>query len=368
MNAEQIIGVGIEVVGTSVTTTGLNLMKLSMKEQSQTRSRDSFCSKLCAHWKWWGAFTVFIMGQLLESLALYFSTQTVMATASNFAFVANAICAYTLFGEKITTTDLLGSLCMVLGTVVVLFSAPTLEKEHYKIDELRSLMAETGFLIALTLQLCAALLAFVYVSCVPRRPSNSGGGLPAIAYGVMSACMASITITFSKIILLLVQTTIESPNDNQFVDVAPWLYLILWAVFQVLTIVSLNEGLRQYDALMVIPVYTVGRTLLVVVSGLSLYQLWDRFTSLKGLSFALGMVTCIVSVLSLDAERQRDQREQEVMRTWNVVYDDDEDPPFEDENSNEQKDSFGMESFKKNLGSPTDSPHLPGGFANGDTR
>eukprot|EP00466_Bigelowiella_natans_P003884 jgi/Bigna1/86841/estExt_fgenesh1_pg.C_140126 len=355
MDPNQAIGVLIELLGTSVTTLGLNLMKLSSSPATSSSQRNTeegemaapssgsdppHSNELTEVWKslpcasgkgcWWGAFLVFVVGQLLESLALYFCTQTVMATASNFAFVANALSAYVLFNEKFTRSDLMGTACMVMGTVVVLISAPSLDSNQvYDVGHLSQLITQIGFVLAFSFQIGCAFVSLLYIVASSYYPSLTGYGrsnTPGIMFGLMSACMASLTITLSKVVLLIVQTTITSPsNSDEFEHFGPYGYLMGWGLFQILTITSLNEGLRRHDSLTVVPVYTVARTLLVVVSGMSLYQLWARLSILKGVCFALGMITCVISVLSLDAEKQRAAQDREITTYWNVAYDDDDD-------------------------------------------
>ncbi|GAB5368867.1 hypothetical protein AAMO2058_001356600 [Amorphochlora amoebiformis] len=317
MAYQQIYGVAIEVVGTSVTTFGLNLMKLSTIR--------SFQGGAFGECRWWGAFMLFVLGQILESLALYFCTQTVMATASNFAFVANAVGAWWLFGEKFTITDFFGTFCMIVGTIVVLLSAPEISgSERFTIRQIQHLMTYPGFVSCVTLQLVLILGTANFI-VYKRRAARVGQDMTVVAVssGVLSACLASMTITFSKMILLLLQAAINKKNFQQFLTFGPWLYIGVWGLFQILTVISLNDGMKRHDSLLVVPIYTSLRTLLVVLTGLSLYQLWGKFSRVGGGCFALGLFTCILSVIALHTERQREHQQREITKYWNIAYEED---------------------------------------------
>ena len=99
--------------------------------------------------------------------------------------------------------------------------------------------------------------------------------------------LGSISITLSKVSVLLVRTSVE--GSNQFGDVFAWLFVGCFISCAVLNLKVLNEGLAQFEAMLVIPIYYVVSTLLTMLAGELLYRTYLDFTRTGAASFASGV-------------------------------------------------------------------------------
>ena len=97
--------------------------------------------------------------------------------------------------------------------------------------------------------------------------------------------------------MLLVRTSIE--GSNQFGDVFAWLFVGCFIGCAVLNLKVLNEGLAQFEAMLVIPIYYVVSTLLTMLAGELLYRTYRDFTRAGAASFAAGVSLSLYGVYLL---------------------------------------------------------------------
>ena len=82
---------------------------------------------------WWVAFAFYVIGVVLDFLALAFIPSTVSLPIGSFGIVVSAICSHFLLFERFTITDLIGTIMIVTGAwFCVVFT--TKEVETLTID------------------------------------------------------------------------------------------------------------------------------------------------------------------------------------------------------------------------------------------
>ena len=89
---DQVLGALIELVGATICIIGLNLQRWAalsiMKLQEEGRDV-SGCGAKCGGWRWLLAMTVFMGGQIVQTVAYAFGTQTLVSAVSNVSLVVN---------------------------------------------------------------------------------------------------------------------------------------------------------------------------------------------------------------------------------------------------------------------------------------
>ena len=323
MADQQLKGAVLEFFGASLAIVGLNAQKWAAdgdkKDDGPKKADDGGGGGgggRCCGWRWALAISLFVAGQVIQTAAFAFGSQSLVAAMSNLSLVTNAVVAHFWFHEPFHLAprpaatrgpgllplfigwDLGAVALVVAGTVVTgLFSTPPPPGDP-TIGQLRLLFSAPPYLCCLALSLAAALLPLrwlrseagrVELVTLPRRCGS--------LYALSAASFAAVSITLSKVSVLLLKRTAQ--GQNQFTDGAAFAFVAGFVVLAVVNLRVLNEGLSKFDASFVIPVYYVSSTLLTIVSGELLYgtyvQLWRQLWP-KGLAFAAGLALSLFGV------------------------------------------------------------------------
>ena len=93
---QQLTGVVLELVGTTLSVVGLNLQKWSFLDRGDG---GVLCCGLQLGWRWLLGFVVFAAGQVTEMAALSYADQSLLTTLTSLSLVTNAVIAHIFFGE-----------------------------------------------------------------------------------------------------------------------------------------------------------------------------------------------------------------------------------------------------------------------------
>ena len=330
MADQQVKGAVIEFFGASLAIVGLNAQKWAADGDSQAKKQDDSngvvvddggvgCSLCGCSWRWLLAISLFVTGQVVQTAAFAFGSQSLVAAVSNLSLVTNAVVAHFWFHEPFSLRprpiavrgsgalalfvgwDLGAVMLVVVGTVVTGINATPPPPADPSVAQLRALFLAPPYLTCLALSLAAALMPLSWLR------SNAGAvelaTLPrhyGSLYALSAAAFASVSITLSKISVLLLKLTLQGANQFRGANAASsWAFTAGFILFAVVNLRVLNEGLGKFDASFVIPIYYVMSTLLTIVSGEVLYQtyveLWQHFWP-KGTLFGAGLVLSLVGV------------------------------------------------------------------------
>ncbi|TFL05818.1 hypothetical protein BDV98DRAFT_560682 [Pterulicium gracile] len=311
-----IIGLAIILLASVLNAAGLNITKLDHVRTSaipKSARRKDWQRPL-----WLLGMVLYILSQLIGStLALEYMRAEYVAPLGSSSLVFNFLFARFLVGTPVTSTDIYGTIVVILGVIgIVAFgSINSGLATETDVNHLTSLWRRGGWLafffassfivvssIVFVSTLDAVLTSRSDLSSVPfasmrvragRENASPGAeqkgffkklmrgyknfiiGLGenieswtgaqddrtlAWALGIGWACigggLAGGTLVFAKATVKLVSGSVSHENPgNQFGHVAPIFTIILLALTAVLQIICLNRGLKVYDSTLVVPVF-----------------------------------------------------------------------------------------------------------------
>ncbi|KAJ4483354.1 hypothetical protein J3R30DRAFT_3698167 [Lentinula aciculospora] len=310
-----IIGLAIVLLASILNAAGLNLTKLDHVRTSAipkaSRRRD-WLRPL-----WLLGMVLYILSQLIGStLALEYMRAEYVAPLGSTSLVFNFLFARFLVGTPVTSTDIYGTIIVVLGVIgIVAFgSINSGLAAETDVDHLTYLWRRGGWLaffffmsfalillLISTSKLDAILSARSEISAIPlsatrssTAPSNRKENTVIVvarnirmAYiyvmmklgdfleqwnavkddktiawslGIAWACagggLAGGTLVFAKATVKLLSGSLSHENPgNQFGHAAPIFTIILLACTAILQIICLNRGLKVFDSTLVVPVF-----------------------------------------------------------------------------------------------------------------
>ena len=109
------------------------------------------------------AWTIFVLGNLLNFVSFSYASQTVLSSIGSVQFIANVIFIYILFKVSPTKQQLFGTLCVVIGNICIVLVA---NKSTYQVNskELIQLFAENEYIAYLISILCLSII--IQVCCI----------------------------------------------------------------------------------------------------------------------------------------------------------------------------------------------------------
>ncbi|KAI9442358.1 hypothetical protein H4582DRAFT_2096336 [Lactarius indigo] len=305
-----IIGLSIIILASVLNAAGLNLTKLDHVRSSAVPK--SARKKDWLRPLWLLGMLLYILSQLIGStLALEYMRAEYVAPLGSTSLIFNFLFARFLVGTPVTSTDIYGTIVVILGVVgIVAFgSINTGLSEESSAAHLAALWGRVGWLgYFLTMSLSLALLyifttqldlvlssrsdlsAQPFAGMSARMTKAPSGGLLVRLKGLWSwsmiwiaekledwtagkddkviawtlgigwACagggLAGECLVFAKAAVKLISGSLSHENTgNQLGHAAPIVTFVFLAITAVLQIVCLNRGLEIYDSTLVVPVF-----------------------------------------------------------------------------------------------------------------
>lgn len=293
------IGVIVELLGTTLSVCGLNGQKHALM-----RAEIMTSETMCENWRWAVAFCVFVLGQITEVVAQAFGTQALVASVSNVSLCTNAMIARFAFREYLSFKDFGAIGVILIGTALASFSAPKLPSgsDDYDVKKLLHLARETAYLIFFCASLVTIAIALLLVLRLPPREKQTSN-VGAYLYAILAATNGSIVVTLSSIFMKLLRNTWD--GNDQFGDSDTWFILVGFISCAALNLIFLNKGMKDYESMVMIPLYYTLNTILSVIAGLLYYDTFREFDRVTMPCFVCGTLLSLLGIVVL-AGRERD--------------------------------------------------------------
>ena len=275
-----------------------------------------------------------IMGALCDFASLSFAPQSVVMPVGSLTLVANVFFAHFWLGEKLGTTDIIGTSFIVGGAVLIAVAYGALGKtasEHvfYDADDLVELYHRwVVFFFGITV--LGILGGFFYVMKKAERLVEEGKqkteeymGLLAkvhpISYAAVAGIFGSFSVTFGvfslnfsvrlnspvntnntsstgKAIGELLAATSSDEKGNQFEE--PFMYVFLFCMIVTILMQThyLAHGLEFFDALFIVPVFQCFFIVLSIMGGALYWKEMASFNASQWTLFPIGVLVTLYVV------------------------------------------------------------------------
>ena len=124
-----------------------------------------------------------------------------------------------------------------------------------------------------------------------------GSIVHVICYGGMAGTFGGQSVLFAKSTVELVKSSWT--GGNAFQHFQPYIIVVGMALSLILQITILNEGLRRFDALVMVPVYQAFWILMTTAGGIMYFEEYTSMTKWQKVCFAFGTVTTIYGICIL---------------------------------------------------------------------
>lgn len=302
---------------------------------------------------WLFGFSIYIIGQILNFISLSMIDQPTQSILSSFALFSNLLFAKHYFNENFSKSDLLGLLNISAGAslFVIYF---THKKQNYTIQQLEKHFYQKEMLCLIVFLAAVIGFCMLYVSTfsentlrqLNRLPLISGlltwfmrnsgerghfsSDFSALAYAIIAAIMGGCTVTFSKIVSVILPDLLslyktgskvvdqhgleddavrnekavqELSSETEFTIFSlrfVVVILCIWVFLLVTSVHALNVGLRNSPALVMIPVFYVLSNMTSIFVGTIYFEEYETFESVKATTICLlGLVMTLSGIFML---------------------------------------------------------------------
>ncbi|KND00970.1 uncharacterized protein SPPG_04069 [Spizellomyces punctatus DAOM BR117] len=277
-------------------------------------------------WQWYMGFSMYLICQLFGSVvALGFVSPVILAPLGSASLIFNVIFSRVFLGTRITASDWLGTLLVVVGCAIVSTFGSGVPEERQTIDDLIRLFRRPTFIVYFTIQGVLVLITFLLIKyleyglgalkffvAIRRRSASEttpllyrshsqsdiakvkGDWLGAL-YGMLGGTVASETLLLTKSgVELLIVSIFQT--DNQFRGAFSFCLLAVLCFTVFLQLYSLNRGMHYSLPTMIIPIFYTFYTVLSLFNTLVYLDQFDDYKGPDLVCIAIGVIGIITGV------------------------------------------------------------------------
>ncbi|GMI04960.1 hypothetical protein TrRE_jg4548, partial [Triparma retinervis] len=262
-----------------------------------------------------GAF-LFMIGGVLNFVSFSYAAQSLLASLGSVQFVSNVVFGKFVLGEKVFCRTWLATLVICMGNILIVYYSNRDTKEYtanelleaYTLDYKWYCLAAFVFLIVVQriYNYCGRLI-HAFESKRLAAP-NGYKTSQAICYSLFSAILGTQQMLQAKCLSELLRMTVS--GNNQMLKPFTYAVIFIYIVATVFWLYRMNEALRRYDGLFIIPVLQVFWLVFTIVSGGIYFQEFHHFSQTQMIGFCIGVLVVFYGVyLLMPTEKEEDHHE-----------------------------------------------------------
>jgi hypothetical protein len=253
----------------------------------------------------WGAgLSLIFAGSLGDFAALGFAAQSLAVPVGALTLVANVFFAQYWLGESLGRRDICATLLVTLGVILTaVFGDKSVQ--CYSMDDLASLYLEPMFLgylaLIIPLMIILYILAHRADAVLEKYGPNSiqyraWKRIHPFLYPVLSGFVGAQSVLFAKSIAEMTKLTARGHNQFSYLSVIIAISMLLTIFTQ---IHFYAKGLRNFDAIFVVPVFQSAFIVGAILVGATYFKEFSNFSTLQVIFFPTGIVIVILGVMLL---------------------------------------------------------------------
>ncbi|KAF5140364.1 nucleotide-sugar transporter [Vairimorpha ceranae] len=308
-NSIWLIGAFLSVLGNILINTGVNIQKLSyVKSYFTFRSVSLSTFNI--------GMLIYLIGKISGYLSYIFGDQSLLAALSATGLVSNSILAPLINGEIFTYKDLLAIIFVFTGTSLIIFNTKVSHKS-YSLCELLKLYKKPSIILYFFTIFFLIIFLYCFIRYVETNSSFREDHsvifmsdtiwfdddcftikyLMVLMYIFLSSFIASFTTLSIKSLAEIIDKTIS--GENQFKYFITYVFIIGLCTCTFGQIYWLNQALKRYDALLVVPVFHITWTILSVITAGIYFQEFEHYDWIQFKYFFIGLLIIFIGSLFL---------------------------------------------------------------------
>ncbi|MFS7956475.1 putative magnesium transporter NIPA [Helianthus anomalus] len=303
---EWVIGAIINLFGSIAINFGTNLLKLGHDERDRHAmlgegiDGKTILRPIISFQSWRIGILFFAFGNALNFISFGYAAQSLLAALGSVQFVSNIAFAYFVLSKTVTVKVLVATIFIVLGnTFLVAFGNH--QSPVYTQEQLAEKYSNITFLFyCLFLVVVVVMHHYVYrrgelLLAIPEKELTPYWKLLLpFSFAVVSGAVGSCSVLFAKSLSNLLRLSMSSSYrlDSWFT----YSILVLFLCTAGFWMARLNEGLSQFDAILIVPMLQIAWTFFSICTGFVYFQEYQVFDALRTVMFILGMISVFIGI------------------------------------------------------------------------
>lgn len=303
---EWVIGAFINLFGSIAINFGTNLLKLGHDEREKHAvlgegiNGKTILRPIISFQSWRIGILFFAFGNALNFISFGYAAQSLLAALGSVQFVSNIAFAYVVLNKIVTVKVVVATTFIVLGnTFLVAFGNH--QSPVYTQDQLAEKYSNITFLFyCLLLVMVVIMHHYIYrrgewLLSIPGKDFSPYWKLIIpFSYAVVSGAIGSCSVLFAKSLSNLLRLSMSSSYrlDSWFT----YSILLLFLCTAGFWMARLNEGLAQFDAILIVPMFQIAWTFFSIITGFVYFQEYQVMDVLRTVMFILGMISVFIGI------------------------------------------------------------------------
>ena len=310
MRFHALLGVLIEIfLADSLSVLGLAGQKLCAMRYRVTHDLEEVkVLHLLKSPLWIASLVVFVLGNVLEAVALGFASEGAVVAAGTLTIFWNAIFSVMFFGETFTLAppnrvcswrlfqqwDLFSYVVLLVGSIMTVLACPPAPNDAK--DTAAELIQKWVEAPYCYFALAEILLSIAFGVFLCKNWTNEKiGNWNAALNGVLCALLGSFTLTMSKVTTTLLKNSFA--KQNQYDNIDAWAMTIVYILLLVLQVYLLNLALSAFEQALFVPIYEAASTIVTITTGLLYWKTYNEFGPTEFAWFVIGMLLMLWGIL-----------------------------------------------------------------------
>ncbi|AMD22399.1 HGR060Wp [Eremothecium sinecaudum] len=275
-------------IGGSFIFTKLGLRAASAKNDYQGAGYDYLKNPI-----WWIGMLAMIVGELANFTAYTFAPAILVTPLGALSVIIGAVLASIFLKEKLGTLGKLGCGVCLLGSVVIIFHAPS-DIVVDTVDEILEYAKQPAFVIYV-------LVVTIFSVYMIMKVCPYYGDRDPLVYISVCSAVGSVSIMAVKALGIAVKLTLS--GNNQFVHASTYMFITVVAGCTLIQLHYFNKSLDIFDSSIVNPIYYVVFTTATITASLILFHNFTDSTATDSISLICGFLTNFCGIYLLKLSR-----------------------------------------------------------------
>lgn len=293
------VGVALAVGAAGFTNVGINLQKLSHRKREEATL---LTEKRYSRTLWIVGIFLMILGAIADFIALGLAAQSIVAPLGSLTLVFNVYVARWMHGEVITPSGIKGTFIILFGVLLSVFFAPH-RTPISSVDQVLSIYSSLRF--TLYILVISIFITYLWISAQKYATGLSSTQTQALFkrhrlfVAMLSGILGAHNVLFAKFTAKLLM-------DGLSVVMMRFMFYV--TIFLLCFTVStqlkwLNEGLKRFNALYMVPVSKAFWVLFSVISGLIVFEEYKNMSFFHFVLFVASILVILFGVKVFSSEK-----------------------------------------------------------------
>ncbi|XP_076923248.1 putative magnesium transporter NIPA8 [Bidens hawaiensis] len=312
---DWVIGAFINLFGSIAINFGTNLLKLGHDERERHSilgegiNKKTILKPIISFQSWRIGILFFAFGNALNFISFGYAAQSLLSALGSVQFVSNIVFAHFVLNKTVTVKVLVATTFIVLGnTSLVAFGNH--QSPVYTQDQLAEKYINMTFLFyCLLLMAVVAMHHYVYrrgelmLAISGKEVMRYWKLLLPFSFAVVSGAIGSCSVLFAKSLSNLLRLSMTSSYrlDSWFT----YSILLMFLCTAAFWMTRLNEGLAQFDAILIVPMFQIAWTFFSICTGFVYFQEYQVLNALRTVMFILGMISVFIGISLLAPDESK---------------------------------------------------------------